>query len=118
MAAPNLKTPATITGKTLVYAVTDTLSEVLANAAASGTVLRVNTIRLCNISAGTVNTDVSLRRSSTDYYQAKTLEVAAGSTLVLADRNELLWLEEGDAIRAKASANSALHLTLSYELIT
>lgn len=117
MAAPNLKSPTTITGKTLPYVATDTLVSVLSNAAASGTALRVNTIRACNTATGSVTVDISFRRSGVDYYQFKDFPLDAKSSNILVNRDELIWVEENDAIWIKAGANSALHITISYEVI-
>jgi hypothetical protein len=49
MAAPNLKNPTTITGKTARYAVTASLASVLANGAASGKVFKINSIFCANV---------------------------------------------------------------------
>jgi hypothetical protein len=49
MTAPNLKSPTTITGKTARYAVTASLASVLANGAASGKVLKINSIFCANV---------------------------------------------------------------------
>jgi hypothetical protein len=44
MAAPNLKNPTTITGRTARYAVTTSLGNALANSPSSGKVFKINSI--------------------------------------------------------------------------
>ena len=60
MAAPNLRTPSTVTGKTAPAALTTSLTAVLSNAAASGKVLKVNTIRTANVAATSVTVDIAI----------------------------------------------------------
>lgn len=118
MAAPNLKSPTTITGKTADYAVTTTLAAALSNAAASGKVLKVNTIRVCNTTASAATVDISRLRSGTDRYLVKSASVDPNSTLVVSQRDEIIYLEEGDDLRAKASANTTFDLLVTYEEIS
>jgi hypothetical protein len=119
MAAPNLRDPDTVTGKTAGYAVTTSLATTLSNAADSGKVLKVNTVRAANID-GTAAFDVDLTffRSSTDRHLARTIPVPADATVILVSKDESIYLEEGDALRARASAADAIELTISYEDIS
>jgi hypothetical protein len=119
MAAPNLKTPTTVTGKTDGYAVTDTLAAALSNSAASGKVLKVNSVYCANVD-GTTAADIDLTyyNGATDFYLAKTIAVPADATQVLVTREAPIYLEEGDSLRAKASASSDLELVISYEDIS
>jgi hypothetical protein len=118
MAAPNLKTPTTIIGKTAGYAVTTSLAAALSNSAASGKVFKVNVVRAANLTTGIATVDLTVFRSATDTYIIKSASVAPNSSLVLIDRNEYLYLEEGDALRAGANAISTIDLTIHYEEIT
>lgn len=119
MAAPNLRFPNTITGKTVPYAVTGTLASVLANAASSGQLLKVNTVRCANVDgAAAASLDLTLYRSSTHTYLIKGVAIDAGKALIVSDKNEYIYLEEGDALYAKASAAGDLELTINYEEIT
>lgn len=117
MAAPNLKTPTTITGKTAVYTCTTTLASALSNGAASNKVLKVNVIRATNITTTGAAIEVTLFRSSAHTYIVDGPTVAAYGTVVALNKDEYLYLEEGDAIYAKATANSTINLILSYEEI-
>jgi hypothetical protein len=119
MAAPNLKTPTTITGKTAPYSCTSTLSAALSNTAASGKVFKVNTIRAANIDATTaLSVDITVYRGSTHSYIANAISVPVNSTLVVLSKEEYLYLEEGDAIYAKGSTSGKIDLTISYEEIS
>lgn len=119
MAAPNLRFPSTITGKTVPYAVTTSLASVLSNAAASGKLLKVNTIRCANVdAAAAASLDLSFYRGSTHTYILKNCSIDFGKALIVSDKNEYIYLEEGDAIYAKASASGDLELTLNYEEIS
>ena len=119
MAAPNLKTPTTITGKTDGYAVTTTLAAALTNSSSSGKVLKVNSVYCANVDgAASADIDLTYYNGTTDFYLAKTITVPADATQVLVTREAPIYLEEGDSLRAKASAASDLELVISYEDIS
>lgn len=118
MAAPNLRSPATVTGKTATAALTTTLSAVLSNGASSGKVLKVNTIRVANVAGSAITVDIAHYRGSTTTYLIKGGSIDSGKTLITTDKNEYIYLEEGDDIRAKASAATSLDLTINYEEIS
>jgi hypothetical protein len=119
MAAPNLKNPTTITGKTARYAVTTTLAAALSNAAASGKVLKINSIFCANVDGtNAADISVSIYDGTTDRYLAKTITVPADATQVISTKDTYFYLEEGDSIRALASAASDLELVIGYEEIS
>ena len=119
MTAPNLKNPTTITGKTARYAVTASLATALANGAASGKVLKINSIFCANVD-GTNHADisVSIYDGTTDRYLAKTIAVPADATQIISTKETYFYLEEGDSIRAAANAASDLELIIGYEEIS
>lgn len=119
MAAPNLKSPTTITGKTARYAVTATLASALANSAASGKVFKINSVYCANVDgAAAADIDLTIYNGTTDTYLAKTIAVPADATQLLVTRDGYFYLEEGDSLRAKASAASDLELVIGYEEIS
>jgi len=119
MAAPNLKTPTTVTGKTEGYAVTTSLAAALTNSAASGKVLKVNSVYCANVDgSAAADIDLAYYNGATDFYLAKTIAVPADATQVLVSKEAPIYLEEGDSFRAKASATSRLELVISYEDIS
>jgi hypothetical protein len=119
MAAPNLKSPTTITGRTARYAVTTSLAAALSNSAASGKVLKINSIFCANVDGvNAADISVSIYDGTTDRYIAKTIAVPADATQVLSTKETYFYLEEGDSIRALASAASDLELVIGYEEIS
>jgi hypothetical protein len=119
MAAPNLKNPTTILGRTARYAVTTSLANALANSAASGKVLKINSIFCANVDGvNAADISVSIFDGTTDRYIARTIAVPADATQVLSTKETYFYLEEGDSIRALASAASDLELVIGYEEIS
>jgi hypothetical protein len=119
MAAPNLKNPTTITGKTARYAVTATLANALANSAASGKVFKINSIFCANVDGtNAADISVSIYDGSTDRYLAKTIAVPADATQIISSKETYFYLEEGDSIRAVANAADDLELIIGYEEIS
>lgn len=119
MAAPNLKAPTTILGRTARYAVTTSLANALANSAASGKVLKINSIFCANVD-GTSAADISVSvyNGTTDTYIAKTIAVPPDATQILSTKETYFYLEEGDSVRALASAAGDLELVIGYEEIS
>ena len=119
MAAPNLKSPTTVIGKTIGYAVTTTMAAALSNSASSGKLLKVNSVYCANVD-GTAAADISLQvwDGTTGYELAHTITVPADATQVLVTREAYVYLEEGQSLRAQASAASDLELVISYEDIS
>jgi len=119
MAAPNLKSPTTITGKTARYAVTASIAAALSNASSSGKALKINSIFCANIDgSSSADISVTIYDGSTDRYIAKEISVPIKSTQILCSKETYFYLEEGDSIRAVASAASDLELVIGYEDIS
>lgn len=118
MTAPNLRTPATVTGKTAVALVSTSNAAVLTNAAASGKALKITTIRAANITASAATISVSHYRSTTHRYLVKASSVDAGEALIVTSREDYIYLEEGDALYAQASVASSFDLIIGYEDIS
>ena len=121
MAAPNIVAVATIYGKSVQAELDTTLTtEIVANAAASGKVYKINSITVANID-GTNAADVSVfitKSGGSPIAIASTISVPADASLSLIDKNSGFYLEELDNIEAGASANSDLTITISYEEIS
>lgn len=119
MTAPNIVNVTSIYGKTNVLAVTTTATDILANAAASGTVVKINDLIVSNIN-GTAAADItaSIYRGSVEYKVAHTISVPNDASLVVLDKGTAIYLEEGDSLRLTASANSYLQAVCSYEVIS
>lgn len=119
MAAPNLKSPSLITGKTTGYAVTNSMAAALSNGASSGKCLKVNSVYCCNVD-GASAADITLQvwDGTTGFEIAHTIAVPADATQVLVTREAYIYLEEGQSLRAQASTSGDLELVISYEEIS
>jgi len=120
MANPNIVNVSSILGKVAGQAVTTSATAIVSNAAASGTIVKINSLIVSNID-GTNAADVSVylyKLQTQTIYLASTISVPANSTLVVLSKDTSIYLEENDSIRAFASAAGDLNLILSYEIIT
>ena len=118
MAAPNIVNVATITAKTAVLAPTTAATDIVVNAAASGTVLKINSLVVANINGSTAAAiTASLYRGAVEYKLAHTIAVPGGASLIVLDKTTQIYLEEGDTIRLTASINSYLQAVCSYEIL-
>ena len=123
MAAPNIVNVTTITGKTTYAALTTTLTTVLlANAASSGKVFKINSIMVSNVDGTnaadvTVDINTAAAGNGTSYALAATIAVPADATLSVVDKTNSFYLEEDKSILGGASANSDLEIVISYEEI-
>jgi hypothetical protein len=119
MAAPNLTNPTAIYGRTARAAVASGLTAVLTCSGGTNKTFKVNSIFCANVD-GTSAADisVSIYDGSTDFYLAKTIAVPADATQIISTKETYFYLEEGDSIRALASATSDLELVIGYEDIS
>jgi len=114
MAAPNLTNVSAIYGKTGVLAITTSATAIVSNSAASGKVLKVNSLYVANLdTTANYTVTVDVYRSSTAYRIASTITVPANGSLDVL--SQLIYLEEGDSLRLTASASSKLEAVCSYE---
>jgi hypothetical protein len=118
MAAPNLRSPVSVIGKTEAVSLGTTLAAVISNAAESGLVLKVNAVRASNISTTAATVSIALVRGASTIYFLKSGSVSAGTSLIASDKNEYIYLEEGDALHASASDVDKVHLTVNYEAVS
>ena len=124
MANPNIVSVTSIYGKTAYLTPADTAANVLlANAASSGTVLKINQIVAANID-GTVAVDVTVAintaaaGSGTSYPIVSTVSVPADASLIVADKTTSIYLEEDKSIVVTSGAASKIAYTISYEVIS
>jgi hypothetical protein len=94
------------------------LANALANSAASGKVLKINSIFCANVDGtNAADISVSIYDGTTDRYLAKTISIPADATQILSTKDTYFYLEEGDSLRALASVNGDLELVIGYEEI-
>lgn len=128
MAAPNIASLTTITGKTTYLTPGGTTAVVLLpNAAASNKVFKINQIVVANVDGtNAVNCTVSLYTNGavaqgsapsggTAYPIASTISVPANASLIVADKTTGIYLEEGTSITVISGTASKLTFSVSYE---
>ena len=128
MAAPNIASLTTITGKTTYLTPGGTTAVVLLpNAAASNKVFKVNQIVVANVDgANAVDCTVSIYTNGavaqgsapsggTAYPIASTISVPADASLIVVDKTTGLYLEEGTSIIVTSGTASKLTFSVSYE---
>jgi hypothetical protein len=116
MTAPNLLSPTTVTGKTAIAELTTSLVAIIDNPSASGKVFKINTIRAANITGSAVTISVCHHRGQHNYL-LKDGALDGAKTIIVTDKNEYVYLEEGDQLMASSSSGSSVHLTINYEEI-
>ena len=124
MANPNIVSVNSIFGNTTGIALTTTLTTVLlANAAASGKVFKIESIMVANVD-GTNAADVTIDWNTnaggtgTSIALAATIAVPADATLSLIDKTNSFYLMENQSIIGGASADSDLECIIAYEEIS
>ena len=131
MAAPNIASLTTITGKTTYLTPSGTTAVVLLpNAASSNTVLKINQIVAANVDGtNAVDTTVSVYTNGavaqgsapsggTAFPIASTISVPADASLIVVDKTTGLYLEEGTSIIVTSGTASKITYSISYELMS
>jgi hypothetical protein len=124
MANPNIVNVGTITAKTAYLTPSNTTANVLlANAASSGKVLKVNMVMAANVDgtnavATTVAVNTAAAGSGTSYPIASTISVPANSSLIVSDKSTVIYLEEDKSIIVTSGTASKIAYTVSYEEIS
>ena len=130
MANPNIVNVTSILGTTTYYAPAGTAALVLVpNAAASGTVFKINQIVVSNTTASAANATVAIYSNGAvaqgsapsggaAYPIVSTVSVPANASLIAVDKTTAVYLMEGHSITMTSGTASALVFTISYEVIT
>ena len=124
MANPNIVAVTSIYGKTAYLTPANTTANVLlANAAASGTVLKINQIVAANVDGTnavevTVAINTAAAGSGTSYPVVSTVSVPADASLIVADKTTSIYLEEDKSVMVTSGTASKISYTISYEVIS
>jgi len=124
MAAPNIVAVTTIYGKTAYATPGDTNPAVLlANAASSGKVFKINRIVAANVDGSsaadcTVAINTAAAGSGTSYPIVSTVAVPADASLIVTDKTTAFYLEEDKSIVVTSGSADDLAFTVSYEEIS
>ena len=123
MAAPNIVNVTSIIGITTAVGLgTTAVTTFLSNAAASGKVLKINTVVAAGI--GTVLGSITLKYhlaaagAGTSIALANTITVPTGASLVIIGKDNPIYLEEDRSLTAQASAADNIAIVCSYEDIS
>jgi len=130
MAAPNIASLTTITGKTTYFTPTGVTAVILLpNAASSGNVFKINQIVVANVDGtNAVDATVSIYTNGavaqgsapsggTAFPIASTISVPADASLIVVDKTTGIYLEEGVSISITSGTASKLTFSISYELM-
>jgi len=130
MANPNLTNISSITGNTTYYTPSGTTAVVLlANAASSGVVNKVDNVIAANVTGTTANATVSIYTNGavaqgsapsggTAYPIIYQVPVPANSAVVVVDKSTAFYLQEGTSISVTSGTSNAITFTTSYEAIS
>ena len=116
MAAPNIVAVASILGTTQVGDLTTTLTTTLVTAA-SDKDLKINIIRVTNVTDYGATATIDVEVSGTHKKIANEVTVPSNSSDDIIDKNSSIYLMETDLIRGCASAASTLEYMCSYEIL-
>jgi hypothetical protein len=117
MAAPNIVNVATITGKTAVLVASASATAIVTNSAASGKVLKINSLYCANVdTSATYSVTIDLYRSTTAYRIGNSIAIPIYATVDILRRP--IYLEEGDSLRITGSSANKIEAICSYEDIS
>ena len=124
MANPNIVAVTAIRGENSSVSLTTTAAtSIVSNAAASGKVLKINTLIVANVD-GTVAADITVNKYSaaalggTAFPIASTVSVPADASLIVVDKTTAIYLKENESIGATAGTANDLVITCSWEDIS
>ena len=119
MAAPNIKSPTSITLKSL--GTTVGTSAVTLVTCASDKAVKVSTLYATNVddsySAAAKTVTCRINASGVTHAIAMRASINADATLVVVDRDAPVYLEEGQSLEAIAYTTGTIHVVGSYEEI-
>lgn len=124
MAAPNIINSSAIYGKTASLTPSNTTANVLlANAASSGKVLKIDVINAANVNGSaavdvTVAINSNASGSGTSFALASTVSVPADASLIVTDKSTSFYLEEDRSIVVTSGTASGITYVVSYEEIS
>lgn len=130
MANPNIVNVTTIYGNTTYYTPSGTTAVVLlANAASSGVVNKIDNVVAANVTATTATATVSIYTNGavsqgsapsggTAYPIIFQVPVPGNAAVVVVDKSTAFYLQEGTSISVTSGTASAITFTTSYEAIS
>ena len=122
MTEPNLVNVTSIKGRSFLQLLKD---DAIDNSNASmltcdaNTLIKINSIIIASIDSSNACTiDVAINHHDHGrHYLAKTVAVPADSTLIVIGKDAPVYLEEGDELEARASADNDADICISFEIL-
>jgi hypothetical protein len=123
MSAPNIVNVSSIVAGWTAIIPTNTLTNImLANLTDSGSVVKVNSLVITNVSDQTVGTSVSMNNaangSGVSYRIAYNIYVPPNASLQLVDKGNFLYVTENTSVLVSSTIPSALEYVGVYETIS
>jgi hypothetical protein len=123
MANPNIVNVTSILGATALLAPANTTANTLiSNAASSGTILKVESLSVANITGSAALVTVSVNSAAagggTPFDLAFQISVPANSSLQVIDKNSFVYLTENTSLVVTSGTSAALEYVASYEIIS
>lgn len=122
MANPNIVNVTSIYGGISYLAPANTTANSLvSNAAASNSIIKINSLTAANITGSAANVTVSVNSAAagggTAYRIAFQINVPSNSTLQIIDKNNFVYLPENSSLVVTSGTSSALEYVATYETI-
>jgi hypothetical protein len=122
MAAPNLTSLTTVTGKSYVTSSLPSGSansaSLVSNAAGSNSVVKINVVTYTNKTIQDIAATLIYNSASVNYYLAKDIIVPVQSSMIVVAQDTRLYLEEGTSIQGYANATASIDPFVSYEVLS
>ena len=123
MANPNIASVSNIYGNLGQVALSTTsATQLITNAASSGTIVKVESIVVANTTASsasiTINSYSAAALSGTAYAIASTIPVPANASIIITDKTTSFYLPENTSLGATASSSNALVVTTAWEVLS
>ena len=119
MANPNLANISAGYGRMAFQNATTLFSNIIANAADSNTLIKVNSLFVSNIDgSNTANISVNISNSNIGYSVITNASVPVQSTIIAISKDSSVYLEEGQYMQIKATANNSVQAVVSFDIIS
>jgi hypothetical protein len=117
MANPNIAAVTDIKGKMAYAVLTESSAQIVLNSNSSNQLYKISSISVANKSSQSSSVFLLARRDSVEYELASGIVIPERSTVIIIDKNNPIYLEEGDSVRSYSSVNNTLVLTITYEIL-
>ena len=122
MAIPNIVNVSSIQAKSFGNTLTTSNAFVLVNAASSSNCIKINNIVLANYSAAAASANVEYNANAagtgTATFLISQVSVPSGASLIVTDKSTGFYMEENTSLKAASGTANALHIFVSYEVIS